>query len=164
MESPHNTACEGLCVCVWERVRHRLWGTCNNRTMVPHKEIQWHNGTPQEKFYSLVTFGHNREDNQVSHKCHVYGVSVCVCVIVIVFWMTGWFYGTLTQISYNATLQVNVSWAMSSRNQWAVGKNDQFSQDLQIWKPFSGLEICSCRVRQFVTCTCTSLYKHCTCI
>ena len=33
-----------------ERVRHRLWGTCNNRTMVPHKEIQWHNGTPQEKF------------------------------------------------------------------------------------------------------------------
>ena len=32
------------------RVRHRLWGTCNNRTMVPHKEIQWHNGTPQEKF------------------------------------------------------------------------------------------------------------------
>ena len=32
------------------RVRHRLWGTCNNRTIVPHKEIQWHNGTPQEKF------------------------------------------------------------------------------------------------------------------
>ena len=27
-----------------------VWGTCNNRTMVPHKEIQWHNGTPQEKF------------------------------------------------------------------------------------------------------------------
>ena len=24
-----------------------LWGTCNNRTMVPHKEIQWNNGTPQ---------------------------------------------------------------------------------------------------------------------
>ena len=43
-----------------------LWGTCNNRTMVPHKEIQWHNGTPQEKFYSLATFGHNREE--------------CVCV------------------------------------------------------------------------------------
>ena len=56
---------------VCERVRHRLWGTCNNRTMVPHKEIQWNNGTPQEKFYSLATFGHNREDNQVPHKCHV---------------------------------------------------------------------------------------------
>ena len=27
-----------------------LSGTCNNRTMVPHKEFQWHNGTPQEKF------------------------------------------------------------------------------------------------------------------
>ena len=39
-----------LCVCVRERVRHRLWGTCNNRTIVPRKEIQWHNGTPQEKF------------------------------------------------------------------------------------------------------------------
>ena len=66
-----------------ERVRHRLWGTCNNRTMVPHKEIQWNNGTPQEKFYSLATFGHKREDNQVPHKCHVYGVcaSVCVCWI-----------------------------------------------------------------------------------
>ena len=23
---------------------------CNNRTIVPRKEIQWHNGTPQEKF------------------------------------------------------------------------------------------------------------------
>ena len=34
----------------FERVRHRLWGTCNNRTIVPRKEIQWHNGTPQEKF------------------------------------------------------------------------------------------------------------------
>ena len=44
--------------------------------MVPHKEIQWHNGTPQEKFYSLATFGHNREDNQVPHKCHVEGVGV----------------------------------------------------------------------------------------
>ena len=54
-----------------ERVRHRLWSTCNNRTMVPHKEIQWNNGTPQEKFYSLATFGHKREDNQVPHKCHV---------------------------------------------------------------------------------------------
>ena len=32
------------------RVHRRLWGTCNNRTMVPHKEIQWNNGTPQEKF------------------------------------------------------------------------------------------------------------------
>ena len=32
------------------RVHRRLWGTCNNRTMVPHKGIQWHNGTPQEKF------------------------------------------------------------------------------------------------------------------
>ena len=47
--------------------------------MVPHKEIQWNNGTPQEKFYSLATFGHNREDNQVPHKCHVYGF-VCGCV------------------------------------------------------------------------------------
>ena len=28
---------------------------------------------PQEKFYSLATFGHNREYNQVPHKCHVYG-------------------------------------------------------------------------------------------
>ena len=54
-----------------------LWGTCNNGTMVPHKEIQWNNGTPEEKFYSLATFGHNREDNQVPHKCHVYGVGVC---------------------------------------------------------------------------------------
>ena len=36
-----------MCVCGGERVRHRLWGTCNNRTMVPHKEIQWNNGTPQ---------------------------------------------------------------------------------------------------------------------
>ena len=33
-----------------ERVHRRLWGTCNNRTIVPRKEIQWHNGTPQEKF------------------------------------------------------------------------------------------------------------------
>ena len=43
-----------VCWCGWvgdgERVRHRLWGTCNNRTIVPRKEIQWHNGTPQEKF------------------------------------------------------------------------------------------------------------------
>ena len=38
------------CVCVCERVHRRLWGTCNNRTIVPRKEIQWHNGTPQEKF------------------------------------------------------------------------------------------------------------------
>ena len=35
---------------VCERVHRRLWGTCNNRTIVPRKEIQWHNGTPQEKF------------------------------------------------------------------------------------------------------------------
>ena len=35
---------------LYGRVRHRLWGTCNNRTIVPRKEIQWHNGTPQEKF------------------------------------------------------------------------------------------------------------------
>ena len=69
-----------------ERVRHIMrtrslytcvvgycGGTCNNGTMVPHKEIQRHNGTPQEKFYSLVILGHNREDNQVPHKCHVYG-------------------------------------------------------------------------------------------
>ena len=48
--------------------------------MVPHKEIQWNNGTPQEKFYSLATFGHNREDNQVPHKCHVYGVREHGCV------------------------------------------------------------------------------------
>ena len=40
----------GTAHCVYGRVRHRLWGTCNNRTIVPHKEIQWHNGTPQEKF------------------------------------------------------------------------------------------------------------------
>ena len=59
----HKTVCV-MC----ERVRHRLWGTCNNRTMVPHKEIQWNNGTPQGKFYSLATFGHKREDNQVPHK------------------------------------------------------------------------------------------------
>ena len=44
--------------------------------MVPHKEIQWNNGTPQDKFYSLATFGHKREDNQVPHKGHVYGVCV----------------------------------------------------------------------------------------
>ena len=53
-------------VCVGVRVYgYRVWGTCNNRTMVPHKEIQWNNGTPQGKFYSLATFGHKREDNQV---------------------------------------------------------------------------------------------------
>ena len=34
---------------------YRVWGTCNNRTMVPHKEIQWNNGTPQGKFYRLAT-------------------------------------------------------------------------------------------------------------
>ena len=34
---------------------HRVWGTCNNRTMVPHKEIQWSSGTPQGKFYRLAT-------------------------------------------------------------------------------------------------------------
>ena len=34
---------------------HRVWGTCNNRTMVPHKEIQWNNSTPQGKFYRLGT-------------------------------------------------------------------------------------------------------------
>ena len=50
---------------------YRVWGTCNNRTMVPHKEIQWNNGTPQGKFYSLATFGYKGEDNQVPHKCHV---------------------------------------------------------------------------------------------
>ena len=35
---------------LYERVHRRLWGTCNNRTIVARKEIQWHNGTPQEKF------------------------------------------------------------------------------------------------------------------
>ena len=34
---------------------YRVWGTCNNRTMVPHKEIQWNNGTPQGKLYRLAT-------------------------------------------------------------------------------------------------------------
>ena len=59
---------------VWVRVsvyRYRVWGTCNNRTMVPHNEIQLNNGTPQGKFYSLATLCHKREDNQVPHKCHV---------------------------------------------------------------------------------------------
>ena len=70
---------------VCERVRHRLWGTCNNRTIVPRKEIQWHNGTPQEKFKGLAGFGHKREDNEVPHKCHVYIVSMCVCVCVCVY-------------------------------------------------------------------------------
>ena len=42
--------CVGVGVGVGGRVHRRLWGTCNNRTMVPHKEIQWNNGTPQEKF------------------------------------------------------------------------------------------------------------------
>ena len=45
MGGPRLPVFTSLCVC--ERVRHRLWGTCNNRTMVPHKEIQWNNGTPQ---------------------------------------------------------------------------------------------------------------------
>ena len=49
-------------------------GICNNRTIVPRKEIQWHNGTPQEKFKGLAGFGHKREDNEVPHKCHVYSV------------------------------------------------------------------------------------------
>ena len=79
-----------------ERVRHtctctctcRLWGTCNNRTMVPHKEIQWNNGTPQEKFYRLATLHvcHNREDNQVPHVPYtVCPVGVCACV----WWCVG---------------------------------------------------------------------------
>ena len=55
-----------------------LRGTCNNRTMVPHKEIQWNNGTPQDKFYSLATLCHNREYTQVPHKCHMSGVCVCM--------------------------------------------------------------------------------------
>ena len=50
---------------------HRVWGTSNYRTMVPHKEIQWNNGTPQGKLYRLATLCHKREDNQVPHKCHV---------------------------------------------------------------------------------------------
>ena len=70
MKYPTSAICT-VCVSLYG---YRVWGTCNNRTMVPHKEIQWNNGTPQEKFYSLATFGHKREDNRVPHKCRV-----CVC-------------------------------------------------------------------------------------
>ena len=50
MKYPTSAMCTVYMCVQCERVHRRLWGTCNNRTIVPRKEIQWHNGTPQEKF------------------------------------------------------------------------------------------------------------------
>ena len=46
------------CTVQWgERVRHRLWGTCNNRTMVPHKRnsIVWPHLATKEKTIKYPT-------------------------------------------------------------------------------------------------------------
>ena len=72
----------GVCKFVCGRVRHRLWGTCNNRTMVPHKEIQWHNGTGiPHKRNSKIWPGLVTKEKTIKYPtsamCTVY---MCVCV------------------------------------------------------------------------------------
>ena len=41
--------------CVRDLTRHRLWGTCNNRTMDPTRELQYEQSYPTREFFRKGT-------------------------------------------------------------------------------------------------------------